>query len=152
MPLVYAWIAPHRNGFLFSACGFAGARAYCMGAAGSLITLRTCTDWSGTLLVTCARSTILLVTASVLVNRKTTMGAIIMLVNYSCLPMEMHLCIFSHYMLNRLLLLNFVYMLCLFAFCLVLLYSSYMVEIKLTVIDLLSALCAKLFQRGRQIF
>ena len=51
-----------------------------------------------------------------------------MLVNYS--PMQMHLCIFSHYMFNHLLLLNFVYMLCLFAFFLILLYSSYMEEIK----------------------
>ena len=28
----------------FSACGFEGARAYSMGAAGSLITLRECAD------------------------------------------------------------------------------------------------------------
>ena len=56
------------------------------------------------------------------------------LVNYSCLPMEMHLFIFSHYMFNRLLLLNFVNMLCLFAFfCLVLLYSSYLEEIKIII-------------------
>ena len=66
------------------------------------------------------------------------MGAIIELVNYLCLPMQMYLCIFSRYMFNRLLLLNFVYMLCLFTFCLVLLYSSYMEEIKIITIIIIN--------------
>ena len=62
------------------------------------------------------------------------MGAIIEIVNDPCLLMEMHLCIFSHYTFRIVCCYLILYICCVcLLFCLVLLYSSYMEEIKIII-------------------